>query len=265
MNAVVNLIFKYLDTQLNKVVDLLTQDIFKKGQILYMIKTTHIYIKAIAYVIMGVILTIELIKLFTQMEKIKPEQIIKYIIKLISLTLIVEYSTDFLILLYETGSSWINSIGSTGKITIFGLVMDPINQVNHAFNPTAIIGDVISILIPVAIIWILTGLVIVIAYGRMFELVILTAVAPIAIAFFPVENGQIFKKYILYYFAVVLQGLFIILCFKLFNTLFHQTILDYANDNKTYGDIFNSLLIGSLVLSISVFQTGSWAKKLMNV
>jgi hypothetical protein len=103
----------------------------------------------------------------------------------------------------------------------------------------------------------------VILYGRMIEIYIFIAIAPLPLATFPhPEMSSIAKNFLKNFAAVCLQGSLIYLVVAMYGVLVKSVAI-----NIDYNNITSTLLqatMYSLILVISIFTTGKWAKSICN-
>jgi hypothetical protein len=106
----------------------------------------------------------------------------------------------------------------------------------------------------------------VIAYARMFEILVYIAVAPLPCAFLPLGDsgsaGRIPKKFFLSFTAVCLQGLFILISLNLYAAICTDVFSGGLGTQPS--DIAYNVLLGALVLCVAVFKSGGWAKQIMD-
>lgn len=111
-------------------------------------------------------------------------------------------------------------------------------------------------------IFIAKGIVVVTAimiFARMFEIMVYTMASPIPLSTFSSEeHRQIGIGFIKSYAAVCLQGLMIIIMFYTFSIM--GNYIDTLNGTWLSGSF--GILIRTLVLGLGIFKSGGWAKKL---
>jgi hypothetical protein len=150
-----------------------------------------------------------------------------------------------------------------------GTTLEPLvrQQLKDAGN-LEILSYVVSLGFPMTLISLAGVLIKVLAYGRAFELLIYIAVAPLPCAFLPVEDGpgsQITRHFFLNFAAVVLQGLFILISLRLFAAFCDSVVaVQIADDTASLTAMMGQMLLGTLVLLVLVFKSGSLAKTVLN-
>jgi uncharacterized membrane protein YczE len=121
--------------------------------------------------------------------------------------------------------------------------------------------------VQVTIIWLIVKLsmlmVGVIIAGRMIEIYVQMAIAPIPIATFPnSEMSNIGKNFLKSFAAVCIQGVLIYIVVNMFGLLFGE-----MGDIGGATNFTDSLLAAagySFVLVIAIYSTGRWAKSICN-
>ena len=116
--------------------------------------------------------------------------------------------------------------------------------------------------------WALQGVKIVITlvvFGRLFELLIYTAVAPIPIATFIHEGlSSTGKRFVTEYMAVCLQGVIIVIGCIAYAALATSTMFGGFAGSGGSVELWKGLL-STLALLLVVIKSGSWARKLTGV
>lgn len=101
-----------------------------------------------------------------------------------------------------------------------------------------------------------------VVYGRMIELLILTAVAPIPIATMVSDGaGDIAKRFFKIYIAVCFQGVIIIMACLLYGSM-AGGLLGKPTDAM---DMMTKIVLAGIVLSGILLKSGSWSKQLAGV
>lgn len=121
--------------------------------------------------------------------------------------------------------------------------------------------------VEVTIIWLLIKfiavMVTVIVTGRMIEMYILIAISPIPAATLPnSEASSIAKNFLKTFMAVCLQGAIIFLVVSMFGIIVNS--VGISVNGADFSKSLFSILGYALVLVISLFSTGKWAKSICN-
>ncbi len=251
------------DSHIATAVSVLTTDVFS-GSIYSMAQSIQSVVQPIALVIISLCFFIEFLRLTITMDIIKPEFFFRVFFKLAIAKAAIEVSFTLLSAIYATGSEWITSVGNVGS-TLGSQVGLALSNILSSLNDFQALGLVITMGMAFFAVWVSGMMVIVIAYARMFELVIYLAISPLPCALLPAEGSRITKKYFLSFASVCLQGLFIIVSIRLFQAVCSDSIIKAVQSASALSDIAFNMLLGALVLVVAVVKSGSWAKAILDV
>ena len=237
-------------------------------------------LKPFCLTIIGICLLIEIAQVAAKVDIIKWEHGLKLAVKMVLSKVCIDIAPTFLEACYRQAALWISlatgaSIG--GVSTLGSLVNDQMETLVMSVDGLwGVLGLFISVLVVVIAIKICGLMVQVIAYGRMFELLVYLAVSPLPCAFLPLGDGSgggysrvtgnFFKNFV----AICLQGVMMILCLRLFGILMTTAITDGIaqaaglEGTVAVSELCYSMLMGAIVLVMSVVKSGSWAKSIIN-
>lgn len=218
----------------------------------------------IAGLIITAVLCIELINMVMQknnMHDTDTFEFFKYIIKMFIAVYLVSHAFEFSMAVFDVAQNLVNKaagvINSSAAISSDQIVtmIDSLKEKG--------VGDLFMILLETTVIKFaiqaVSLIILLIVYGRMFEIYIYSSVS--AIPFATMGNkewGQIGNNYIKGLFALGLQGLFLMVCLGIYSVLIKTVKIT---------DIHVSLMsvLGySLLLGLMMFKSGSVAKSIMN-
>ena len=265
------------DNTLSSAQDVLSEGLSSWGNIL----TLSAALRPFCYIIIGICLMIELAQTAAKVDIVKWEYALRLGVKMVLARVCIDIAPVFLEAIYLQSSEWVTlatgaALGG-GVYDLGALVnshVDPL--VNAASGLWNILGLFISTFIIIMAVRICGLLVQVIAFGRMFELYVYLAVSPLPCSFFPLGNGdgtgfsRITAKFFRGFAAVCLQGLMMILCLRIFGVLMTNVIIDGAataagsSGTVAVSELIYIMLLGSVVLVMSVFKCGSWAKAILD-
>lgn len=231
-------------------------------------------------IIIGICMLIELSKTFSKVDVLKWEHGLKVGVKVVIAKVCIENSPLFLKACYNQAIIFITAIAGEGNTLSLGASC--ITDIDNCISNISGLGNAIGLLVSVLILQIgikICGVIIVVmAYGRMFEIMLYILIAPIPCAFFPLGEGdnlsriplRFFKSYI----AVCMQGVMMFLCIRLFSILINNAfsemvdaITDPASglsDSVIVSELCYSMLLFTIVLVMSVTKCSSWAKSIMD-
>ena len=244
-------------------VDVLTRNIFS-GDMYLMAQGVSQIVKPISLTIITIVFLIEFLKITIRMDILKYEYALRIIFTLMFAKVAIDISFDLLIAIYATASEWIVSTGSINS-TLGASVGSALTIILMNMNWMEALALVSTMGISFFAIWISGMIIIVIAYARMFELLIYISISPLPCSFLPMENSRIPKKFVLSFASVCLQGLFIILSIKFYQVICVSTLIPLINASTALSDVAFNMLLGSLVLVMAVFKSSAWAKSILDV
>ncbi len=218
----------------------------------------------IATMIITAVLCVELISLVMQknnMHDVEYFQFFKYIIKMWIAVFFVTHAFDFAMATFDVAQNIIEK--ATGVINTSAIVSpeEILTMVNSLKEKG--IGELIGIVIETSIVKLLIQgisiLIMVIVYGRMFEIYAYSSVSSIPFATMGNrEWGTVGNNYIKGLFALGLQGLFLMICLGIYAVLI-KTI----NISDIHRSIF-SILGYTVLLGLMMMKSGTLAKSILN-
>lgn len=223
----------------------------------------------IAYVILGLFLMFELYNIAVRTDgmntgSMSVEIVFRTMFKIVVCKLFLENSFLILDAIFGVSSAIVSGVDgyfSVGGGSLAGADITAIEASIEAMDFWSLLFTALQVGIINLLVMIMGWIVIVIVYGRMIELFVLTAVAPIPIATFPNgEMSQIGKNFLKTYTAVCLQGVFIILVMAIYGILLNSAAGSMDNINGALGEV----MIFTLILVVSLFMTGKWAKSVVS-
>lgn len=235
-------------------------------------------LKPFCSIIVALCVLIEIAQVSAKVDMIKWEHGLKLGVKMVLAKLCIEEAPVFLRACYQQVTAWISAVAK--QPSSLGTLL--VSDVDTLLTGATGIGEIFFLFI----VALLAGLVIkicgmliwVIAFGRMSELYVYLVVSPIPMAFFPLGNGngdgvsRVTQRYIKTFIAICLQGLLIILCINIFNSIIGQSFLALIESAKDPGnseivtatELIFTLLVSSIVLTLSVSRCGGWAKSIID-
>ncbi len=212
----------------------------------------------IAYNLLALFFLIEFLSKSSTLEVMKWEQVAKILFKMVLAKVIIESTFAILGLIFLISSSAIARANSA--LNIASGISDVTQQIK-ASVPNDTLGQIAYLVsfFPYGFFLFITRLIVfVIAYGRMIEIYLLTAVASLPISTFTSSGLQnIGKKFFLNYAGLCLQGLFIFLITKLYGAI---TVGVAASNGGI--DLVGKMLLTSIITITLLVKSGSWAKQL---
>ena len=220
----------------------------------------------IAGAILAFVMTLELIQLITEknnMQDLDTWLIFKWVFKSAAAVLIVTNTWNIVMGIFEAAQSVVASaaglIGTNTNIDITSLTGDLETRLQELD-----IGPLISLWFQSLFVgictWAVTICVMIVIYGRMIEIYLVTSVAPIPMAtMLGREWGNVGQNYLRSLLALGFQAFFIIVCVAIYAVL--------VNNITTMADISAAIwtCMGyTVLLCFALFKTGSLAKSVFN-
>ena len=218
----------------------------------------------IAGLIITAVLCIELINMVMQknnMHDTDTFEFFKYIIKMWIAVWLASHAFEFSMAVFDVAQSMVNK--AAGVINTSAVVSaDQIVQLVDALKDKEL-GELLMILFETSLVKIaiqgISVVVMLVVYGRMFEIYVYSSVS--AIPFATMGNrewGQIGTNYIKGLFALGLQGLILMVCFGIYAVLV-KTI----NISDIHTSIFK-VLGYAILLGLMMLKSGTLAKSILN-
>ena len=218
----------------------------------------------IAGLIITAVLCIELINMVMQknnMHDTDTFDFFKYIIKMWIAVWLVSHAFEFSMAVFDVAQSMVNK--AAGVINTSAVVSgDQIVQMVETLKDKGL-GELIMILFETSLIkvaiQIISVVIMLVVYGRMFEIYVYSSVS--AIPFATMGNkewGQIGTNYIKGLFALGLQGLFLMVCLGIYAVLV-KTIQITDIHASTFTILGYAILLGLMML-----KSGTLAKSVLN-
>ena len=218
----------------------------------------------IAGLIITAVLCIELINMVMQknnMHDTDTFEFFKYIIKMWIAVWLVSHAFEFSMAVFDVAQNMVNK--AAGVINTSGTVSgDQIVQMVDTLKDKGL-GELLMILFEISLVKVaiqaISIVIMLVVYGRMFEIYVYSSVS--AIPFATMGNkewGQIGTNYIKGLFALGLQGLILMVCLGIYAVLV-KTI----NFTDIHTSIF--MVLGyAVLLGLMMLKSGTLAKSVMN-
>lgn len=195
-------------------------------------------------------------------ENLSWEPIVTVLLKLAIAKFLMSNCLKFLTLILGLTSGWITQINTMGGTTSTTSQMAP--QIIDAASKMNVFQQLqfMAGMAPMGMtLFILKIVMMVIVYGRMIELYILTAVAPLPIAT-AVNDGLsgTAKKFFMRYVSVCIQGVVILIICKIYGGI----ISNVALGGSLWTIVFNGVLATSVIVYVIV-RSSRWANTIVGL
>lgn len=225
----------------------------------------------VAYVLLGLLFITELYNITIRTDHqsgiMAMEIPFRAMIKVALCKVVVDSTELILSAIYNISAQIITNIGTTisGGTTLTPADMEVIRAVVEDMDFGVKLMTAVEVTLIYLIVKFVMVIVSVIVVGRMMELYVLMAVAPVPLATFPnVEMSGIAKNFLKSFAAVCLQGVLIYIVVAMFPLLFGNAAMGDISDTSNFSESLITAAGYSFVLLISVFATGKWAKSVCN-
>lgn len=221
----------------------------------------------IAGVILAIVMTLELIQMIVDRNNFHNDvdtfQFFKWVFKTAGAVLIVTNTWDIVMAVFDLGHEIIvESAGVVIGDTSIDMT-DFITDLEGELEAMSI-GSLIGLWMQSGIVKICMGIlqicILVVVFGRMIEIYLVTSVAPIPMAtMMNKESGQMGQNYLRNLFALAFQAFLIIVCVAIYAALVENITV---TDDISYA--IWTCMGYTVLLCFSLFKTGSLAKSIFN-
>ena len=208
------------DSKLSEVWSLLTvsPSSFKGGAIWSVMQNIHGALQATGYALLVLFFAAGVVKTagsFAEMRR--PEQAVKIFVRIAIAKGLVTYGMELMMSLLEIAQGMLSTVVSSAGAAMAG---SPLPSIEAAVEDSSIlpsIGILAVALIGMLVIIVLSFILVITVYGRLFRLYLYTAISPIPLSTFAGEpTQQIGVAFLKSYAAVCLEGVVIALCCVIF-------------------------------------------------
>lgn len=227
----------------------------------------------VATTICGVVFLIEFLKITVKLDVLKFEYLFSALFKLCVARLAISIGGTMLGALSSTATSLVGTVSptTTSDATI-ALMVATIDTACDGMDLLEAIGLLTTLLIPFIAIKVIGLVGVVLAWGRLIELTIYHVVYPLPCAALCLDNASITRRFMLSYLSVALQGVFMMLSLKIFQTWVTSDITAVINafgsTDTSYAQISKlvfSLFLACLIMIVTLMKSGQWSQKLCGV
>lgn len=221
----------------------------------------------IAAVILAFVMTLELIQMVIERNNFHGDvdtfAFFKWVFKTAGAVLIVTNTWNIVMGVFDLGQEVINNASGVviGDTTIdMAEILGDIESKLDALSVGALIGLWMQSGIVKICMWILQICILVVTFGRMIEIYLVTSVAPIPMATMTSKkSGNMGQNYIRSLFALAFQAFLIMVCVAIYAALVENIAV---TDDISYA--IWTCMGYTVLLCFSLFKTGSLAKSIFN-
>jgi hypothetical protein len=229
-------------------------------------------IKPTATSIIALCFFVEFMKMALKMDMFKWEWAVSAMAKFAIAKAALDIAPDFIMAIYRIGTGFITGTSETGGLknsaSLYSNAWWPIYERIYDMHWSAALAAAMPLMIIFLATFIVSILVVVMAYARMFEILIYIAVSPLAVAFLPLENSGITKRFVLNFASVVLQGVIMLIIIIIFNSIVGGLFntLDTSNFEESWRAVLTlcgTMLVSVLTLVVTIMKSGGIAKSIL--
>ena len=221
----------------------------------------------IAGVILAIVMSLELIQMIVERNNFHNDvdtfAFFKWVFKTAGAVLIVTNTWNIVMGVFDLGQEVINNASGVviGDTTIdMARILGDIEDKLEVMSIGSLIGLWMQSGIVKICMWILQICILVVTFGRMIEIYLVTSVAPIPMATMTSkESGNMGQNYIRSLFALAFQAFLIMVCVAIYAALVENIAV---TDDISYA--IWTCMGYTVLLCFSLFKTGSLAKSIFN-
>lgn len=192
------------------------------------------------------------------------ESVVKLLLLFVLGKVIVENSWEILGWLYQVVAEMITQVGGGIEPNEIGIDLDSLTAALDGMNMLQRAMTRVSLMPNMAIMGLMKVIIKVIAYGRLIEIYIYTAVAPLPLSTLVSEtHAGIAKRFLQGYLGVCIQGLIMLISIKLYIALDLESRITVDVTSMTSGSL--GFIVPTLVLLLVLVRSGSWAKTIVGL
>jgi hypothetical protein len=258
---IVNTLYGDLNTQIEDVIEILSMNPDSNSVVWTTIQNVSEALVPIGFTIASAFILLSFLNKAMLFQLRSYEDIAKILLFMLLAKVVLVSSFEIMGFIYSATANIIQSAGVTPS-----QIMSDVNKetmITNIANMNALemLSFEISIMPIMTIMSIMTILIKAVAYGRIFEIYIFTAAAPLPLSTLASpDQYSIAKKFIQAYVGVCLQGFIMILACVIFTALSVELIDPTLQDSPTGSG--TGFLLAAVVLLFVLVKSGSWGKQL---
>ncbi len=261
-NMIVYMINTLMDN-FNMLNGILCGDIETNFSNLYgMIDQVRNLILPICQTILGIIFFVEFIKIIIRMENLNVEMLISVLAKFGIAYSAMEWGPSVLNAIYATTAEWIQSLASSSAApSALEDLRDSASEAVAGLSFMECIGYMILITIAIIITAFVGYSIMIMAWVRIIEIIVLMAMIPLPVAFSMLDGGQIIKQYLFSFAAVCLQGFLMVVVCGMYGNIVEDMVISQAQGGNLQADMMGVVMI-AVMLGMLLKKTGAWSRQI---
>lgn len=226
------------------------------------IKEIHQAILPVAYSLLTLYFLLDFLNKSMNFSFVRWETVVSCMVKLVFAKFIMEHVFDLLEVIFVVSAYLTSLVGAEGAHASFNIDFSALEAEysDAGWFEKKFYG--FKILPYIWILWGIKLVIILVVFGRLFELLIYTAVSPIPISTFIHDSlSGTGKKFLMDYSAVCLQGIIIIVGCIIYAAIATNVTFGAFTGEGSNVAIWKGLLSAFALLMV-VIKSGTWARKL---
>ncbi|NFN78675.1 hypothetical protein FDC26_17715 [Clostridium botulinum] len=252
-------VFNGFNDTLNDAIKLITQSPQSNPELWGVVDNVQSIVLSVAFTLAVLYFFIDFLNKSVMLEYMRWENVVKSLLKLLVCKEILTHTMDLMLGIFRAVAEIITQLGVDGAVTIPNLNYDAMKSSMDGMNLFSRLGMYINMQ-PVVFLIMLAGLIIqLIVFGRMIQVCVYTAFAPIPLASLAGEGFQgSAKRFIKKYVGVCFQGAVMILALGLYGA----TIKGQIAEIGTFAGL-SKILLMTLVLLFLLVKSGDWSNQII--
>lgn len=229
-------------------------------------------LSGVATTMCGIFFVVEFAKTLSRVEGTTYEAVVGLGCKFCFARLAISLGDKLMTALTITGANIISKVASVSEMS----ALDRPSMTKfyiHVFSSAKSMGItgffalIVIIIIPCLVVKAVTIIAMVMAYGRLLELMFYHAFMPLPMGCLFIDNARITKRFFASYFATILQGVFMFVGYSIFITNVATAIEPIVNNDISQVDDIAKMLfkvvMWGIMMVIIMIKSGSWASKMV--
>ena len=248
-------------------------DVYRSGSIWTVMTTIYGGIQSIGYALLVLFFVIGVIKTcgsFSEMKR--PELALKLFVRFAIAKAVITYGLDILLVFIRIAQGVIGKIYISTGLTPGTAITVP-DEVIEAIENSRLFENIPLVMltwIGILLIWVVSLVILIACFGRMFKVFMYVAVSPIPLATFAGEPTQNIGKSFLKSFAgVCMEGVVILLACAIFTAYGSTSLISGPDTNVTNASIvwnyFADLMVYLFVLAAAIKTADRVSKEMMGL
>jgi len=257
-------LFNGLNADIGTIVDIITRPQSSIPGLWNMVEGIFSCILPIGYSLLTLFFMLDFFNKTITFKVTKIENIIKILIRVILAKVIMESSFELLNFIYQAISDLISLVYNSPATIQTVIDIEALRTQLEGMGTLELIMYQVKLMPMNFVMSIVKIFIQVICYGRIIEIYIYTALAPLPLATMPNEEySNTAKRFIQQYISVCLQGIVILIATMSFSGLVDTIVVAAGSENTEIG--LWGMITVSIVLLYTLSQSKNWAKQIVGV